>query len=249
MNTKTITISLNDYENTYDNVSDVGEIIAGFIEETEVLCETNSPACGYYDSGDKLLFEVMEPIIKNALANMVIELHDGNKAQNIDGIQYYDYVWDYFYGGEGSYCKAASLMCEGIENFLREGTWHIGMLKGKFEDGNVEFQENVYDEKDIDTRPAMYFGFDEPLELWTIDPNIDKEDEEFEDGISSWDNNLEVDEILGDDPSWCISIWAVECGIYYPKRSDNFEKCPIGINKNMSYEEIRAAIVKYLSTI
>ena len=57
MNTKTITISLNDYENTYDNVSDVGEIIAGFIEETEVLCETNSPACECYDSGEELLFE------------------------------------------------------------------------------------------------------------------------------------------------------------------------------------------------
>jgi len=51
---------------------------------------------------------------------MVVELHDGDKVQNIDGIQYYDYVWDYFYGGEGSYCKAASLMCEGVENFLRE---------------------------------------------------------------------------------------------------------------------------------
>ena len=191
-------------------------MIARFIDEAELLCETNSPACGYYESSNEILIEVMEPIIKNALANMVIELHDGDRVQNIDGIQYYDYVWDYFYGGEGSYCKAASLMCEGIENFLREGTWHIGMLKGKFEDGNVEFQENVYDEKDIDTRPAMYFGFDEPLELWTIDPNIDKEDEEFEDGISSWDNNLEVDEILGDDPSGCISTWAVECGIYYP---------------------------------
>ena len=32
MNTEVITISLNDYENTYDNVSDVGEIIASFIE-------------------------------------------------------------------------------------------------------------------------------------------------------------------------------------------------------------------------
>jgi hypothetical protein len=246
---KTITVSLIDHKNTYNDVEDIGETISCFIDEAEVLCETNSPACGYYDSGDELLFEVMEPIIKNALANMVIELHDGNKVQNIDGTQYYDYVWDYFYGGEGSYCKAASLMCEGIENFLREGTWHIGMIKGNFEDGNVEFQENVYDEKDTDTRPAMYFGFDEPLELWTIDPNANKEDEEFEDGISSWDNNLEVDEILGDDPSGCISTWAVECGIYYPKRSDSFEKCPIGINKNMSYEEIRAAIVKYLSTI
>ena len=46
---------------------------------------------------NELLFEVMEPIIKNALANMVIELHDGNKVQIIDGTQYYDYVWDYFY--------------------------------------------------------------------------------------------------------------------------------------------------------
>lgn len=244
-----IEISLNDYKTTYNTIGDIGENIARFIDEAEVLCETNSPACGYYESSNEILIEVMEPIIKNALVNMVVELRDGDKVQNIDGIQYYDYVWDYFYGGEGSYCKAASLMCEGVENFLSEGTWHIGMLKGNFEDGNVEFQENVYDEKDIDTRPAMYFGFDEPLELWTIDPNIDKEDEEFEDGISSWDNNLEVDEILGDDPSGCISTWAVECGIYYPKRSDSFEKCPIGINKNMSYEEIRAAIVKYLSTI
>ena len=244
-----IEISLKDYKTTYNAIGDIGEMIARFIDEAELLCETNSPACGYYESSNEILIEVMEPIIKNALANMVIELHDGDRVQNIDGIQYYDYVWDYFYGGEGSYCKAASLMCEGIENFLREGTWHIGMLKGNFDDGNIEFYENVYDEKDNTARPAMYFGFDEPLELWTIDPDIDKEDEKFEDGISSWDNPLEVNEILGDDPSGCISTWAVECGIYYPKRSDSFEKCPIGINKNMSYEEIRAAIVKYLSTI
>jgi len=32
LNKKMTTISLNDYENTYDNVSDVGEIIASFIE-------------------------------------------------------------------------------------------------------------------------------------------------------------------------------------------------------------------------
>lgn len=244
-----IDISLNDYKNTYDTAGDIGEAIACFIDEAGVLYETNSPASGYYESGNDLLFEVMEPIIKNALANMVIELHDGDKIQKIDGVEYYDYIWDYFYGGEGSYCKVASLMCEGIENFLREGTWHIGMLKGNFDDGNIEFQENVYDEKDNEARPAMYFGLDEPLELWTIDPNIDKDDEEYEDGIFSWDDELEVDKILADDPSWCISTWAVECGIYYPKRSESFEKCPIAINEKMSYEEIRAAIVKHLSNI
>ena len=249
MNTKTITISLNKYENTYDNVNDVGEVVTAFIEESEVLCYTNCPACGYFESIDDLLFEVMEPIIKNALANMVIEFHDGDIVRNINGLQYYDYIWDYFYGGEGSYCKVASLMCEGIENFLRDGTWHIGMLKGSFDDGNIEFQENVYDEKDNDARPAMYFGLDEPLELWTVDPNIDKDDEEYEDGILSWDDELEVDKILADDPSGCIYTWAVECGIYYPKRSTSFEKCPISINEKMSYEEIRDAIVKYLSKI
>ena len=244
-----ITMSFNDYENTYGNVIDIGESIACFIDETGILHETNSPACGYYESGDDVLFEVMEPIIKNALTNMVIELHDGEIIKKIDGVQYYDYIWEYFYGGEGSYCKVATLMCEGIENFLHEGRWHIGILKGNFADGNIEFQENVYDEKDTDTRPAMYFGFDEPLELWTIDPNANKEDEEFEDGISSWDKALEVDEILGEDPSWCIYTWAVECGIYYPKRSESFVKCPIAINENMSYEEIRTAILIYLSNL
>lgn len=249
MNAKKITISLNDYENTYEIFSDIGEIVAIFIEEAEVLSAKHSLACGYYENGYDLLLDVMEPIIKNALTNMVIELHDGEIIKKIDGVQYYDYIWEYFYGGEGSYCKVATLMCEGIENFLREGRWHIGILKGNFADGNIEFQENVYDEKDTDTRPAMYFGFDEPLELWTIDPNANKEYEEFEDGISSWDKALEVYEILGEDPSWCISTWAVECGIYYPKRSESFDKCPIAINEKMSYEEIGVAILKYLSTI
>ena len=87
MNTKTITISLNKYENTYDNVNDVGEVVTAFIEESEVLCYTNCPACGYFESIDDLLFEVMEPIIKNALANMVIEFHDGDIVRNINGLQ------------------------------------------------------------------------------------------------------------------------------------------------------------------
>ena len=41
MNTKMINISLNNYKNTYENVTDIGETIAGFIDESGVLCETD----------------------------------------------------------------------------------------------------------------------------------------------------------------------------------------------------------------
>lgn len=236
-----LTILYRDIKVMYNDFDEVGEVLTGFIEEHGLLEDASTPACGYFENGDELLLEVMEPKIKEVLANMKLEVNTGDGVNEINALECFDEVWEYFYGNENSYCKSAWLINESVENFLAEGEWHLGAICGNFYDCDVEFFENEIASDEASTRPAMYFGVDEPLELWTIDFSDGEEDDEL-----GWGSDLEISDVLSSDPSGCIEFWANECGIYLPSRSKSFAKCPIKINEQISKTELLVSLKEHL---
>ncbi len=223
------------------DVNEIGEALVTFIGENELLEDVSVPACGHFEEGDELLLEVMEPKVKEVLANIKLKPNTGNVIEEITALKYFDDVWNYFYGNENSYCKSAWLISESIENFLAGGAWHLGSISGNFDDYDVEFFENAIASDEVGTRPAMYFGFDEPLELWTIDFN----DVEYDDELD-WGADLEFSDVLSSDLSYCLEFWAHECGIDLPSRSKSFAKCPIKITEQMSKADLLVLLKEYL---
>ncbi|MBR6012944.1 MAG: hypothetical protein IK062_04070 [Selenomonadaceae bacterium] len=176
-------LSENNFEDLLSGI--IKDNLAEMIEEYGIFYDAEPYPCGYCRDEEEILFETDKPRLKNFLSEVKIcfDKIDGS-FENIDGMKYQNTLWEYFYGGENFYCRAATLICRSVEIFMEKGEWQFGLAEGDISDGDLKIYKNPADwdqavfENDFalinskKLRPIIWFGLpdEEPIENWIIDP-------------------------------------------------------------------------------
>lgn len=206
-----------DYRDMHEEISaddfddQIVSKLAEMAENENVLYDVEPDPCAYFYDADEILCKTLEPALKKFLSETTIRLHNADASTDeFNANKYFDDVWDYFYGGENSSCRAADLISVSVENFIAQGKWQCGLKSTEAED-KPHF--------------VIWFGLpdEEPLSYWTIDPCA-------ADSVEQWFTEMDWSDILSNTwpiGSWgdCVMFWAAEGGIDLPDRSKLLRVC------------------------
>lgn len=144
-------------------------------------------------------------------------------------------------------CKVESLMSE----FMDEAAWHTGFKTNNglitLENANksIAFDgiTGLWSSNGDLAVPVIWFGYDVPTALWTIDENID------ESSFSFWfvnDESESLYRVVPGSDNGCFDIWYfAECGRWFPVISEIMDECPISFDASDTAEMIKGKIDAY----
>ena len=138
-----------------------------------------------------------------------------------------------------------------LDGFSAGGYWHAGFRTnaGKIllldTTLPISFDKSSGQWKNDDeiVTPILWFGYDEPMKLWTIDENIDAE------GFLFWFVEDEYDSlhrvVLGSNDG-CFDTWYfAECARAFPSIKDIMSRCPIAFEERDTLAMIKQRINNY----
>lgn len=136
-----------------------------------------------------------------------------------------------------------------LNSFCINGSWHVGfktpdgIIDIKEADPDISFDESSgqWMKAQIVCTPIIWFGYDIPMTLWTIDENIDPQDYSF------WFLTDYYNRVIPDFEDSDLETWYFwECGMSIPAISELMDKCPISFEPNDTQETIKQRINAYI---
>ena len=203
------------------DIDNIVSHLAQAADEENLLWKSELYPCGYFYGTDKILRETLKPVLQKFLSETKLCVrHVDGSVEDLDAVGYFAELWDYLFGNENAYCKAADLIAKSLELFIDRGAWQCDLI-------STAAEEKIH--------PVVWFVLpnEKPLSYWSLDPCAVN-------SVKQWLEEMDWSNVLSDDNY--VSYWAVECGIDLPDRSKLLNSCPIKIRDGMTTEDLRRAV-------
>ena len=184
-----LTITITHGKFSAADIDNVVSHLAQTADEENLLWDIEPYPCGYFYGADKILRETLEPVLQKFLSETKLCVrHVDGSVDELDAVGYFAELWDYLFGNENAYCKAAGLIAKSLELFIERGVWQCGLI-------STAAEEKLH--------PVIWFGLpdEKPLSYWSLDPCA-------ADSVERWFTEIDWSDVLSDDNY--ISYWATE---------------------------------------